>query len=115
MSKMYDKALLKEKYGLDYDDFCSWADYLKAKVNTIRKNNLEAVKCNYDGYGIYDIYSFNGDCKFDVVVLYSKINPMAQVFVNHFNKTVSPVHGYPSLGKKLAKTLGYEYKDIYIH
>ena len=59
---MYDQQLLKEKYGFSADTYGGgWANYLKAKVKLIRKNGLEAVKMDYNGYGIYDIYSYNGD------------------------------------------------------
>ena len=51
-NKMYDGKFLKEKFGFSADDFCSWTEYLKAKVELIRKNNLEAVKMNYNGYTI---------------------------------------------------------------
>ena len=96
---MYDQQLLKEKYGFSVDTYGGgWANYLKAKVKLIRKNGLEAVKMDYNGYGIYDIYSYNGDCKFD------------QVIVNHYNKEVSFVHGYMGRGKELAKRLGYKYR-----
>lgn len=108
---MYDQELLKEKYGIDADDFCSWDKYLQVKVKTIRKNNLEAVKVNYGNYGIYDIYSFNGDCKFDVVIL-KGYDGFPQVIVNHSKKVVSPIHGYAGRGKQLAERLGYEYQDI---
>ena len=110
-NKMYDGKFLKEKFGFSADDFCSWTEYLKAKVELIRKNNLEAVKMNYNGYTIDDIYSFNGDCKFDVVVLGT--NGISMVTVNHNNKEVSPFHGYPGAGKSLAKELDYTFRDLY--
>ena len=110
---MYDQQLLKEKYGFSVDTYGGgWANYLKAKVKLIRKNGLEAVKMDYNGYGIYDIYSFKGDCKFDVVVLSGLDDGFPQVGVNHYNKTVSPLHGYMGRGKELAKRLGYKYHDI---
>ncbi len=110
---MYDQQLLKEKYGFSLDTCCGgWANYLKAKVKLIRKNGLEAVKMDYNGYGIYDIYSYNGDCKFDVVILSGLDDGFPQVGVNHYNKTVSPLHGYMGRGKELAKKLGYKYHDI---
>ena len=108
---MYDGKFLKEKYNFSADDYGSWTEYLKAKVKLIKRNGLEAVKMDYDGYVVYDIYSFNGDCKFDVVVL--GINGYSRITVNHNKKEVSPFHGYPSAGKSIAKKLGYTYRDIY--
>lgn len=105
---MYDQQLLKEKYGFSIDTYK--CNYLKEKVALIRKHNLEAVKMDYPGYEIYDIYSFNGDCKFDCVILARDGYPQIGVF--HHDKTVSPLHGYKGKGKALAKKLGYEYKDI---
>lgn len=105
---MYDHQLLKEKYGFSIDTYK--CNYLKEKVALIRKNNLETVKMDYPGYEIYDIYSFNGDCKFDCVILARDGYPQIGVF--HHNKTVSPLHGYMGRGKELAKKLGYKYKDI---
>ena len=69
-------------------------------------------KWDYNGYGIYDIYSYKGDCKFDVVILSGLDDGFPQVGVNHYNKTVSPLHGYMGRGKELAKRLGYKYHDI---
>lgn len=105
---MYDQQLLKEKYGFSIDTYKY--NYQKEKVDLIRKHNLEAVKMTYHGYEIYDIYSFNGDCKFDCVIL--ALDCYAQIVVNHLNKTVSPIHGYMGRGMKLAKELGYKYCDI---
>lgn len=105
---MYDQKLLEEKYGFSIDTY--ECDYYKEKVALIRKHNLEAVKMTYEGYTISDIYSFNGDCKFDCVFL--KQDGYTQILVDHYHKTVSPLHGYKGRGKELAKRLGYEYQDI---
>lgn len=108
---MYDQKLLKEKYGFSADDYGSWTSYLKDKVKLIRKHGLEAVKMNYNGFGIYNIYSYKGDCKFDVVVLTGLDNGSPQVVVDHYNKEVSFIHGYMGRGKSLAKRLGYKYRE----
>lgn len=105
---MYDQKLLEEKYGFSIDTY--ECDYYKEKVALIRKHNLEAVKMTYEGYTISDIYSFNGDCKFDCVILSKDGCP--QVCVNHYKKIVKPIHGYKGKGKELAKKLGYKYEDI---
>ena len=36
----------------------------------------------------------------------------SQYYINHGNKLVSAIHGYPGAGKKYAKNHGYEYHDI---
>ena len=105
---MYDQKLLEEKYGFSIDTY--ECDYYKEKVALIRKHNLEAVKMTYTGYTISDLYTVNGDCKFDCVLL--EQDGYTQICVNHYHKTVSPLHGYKGRGKALAKMLGYEYKDI---
>ena len=103
---MYDQQLLKEKYGFSTDTYGDgWINYLKAKVKLIRKNGLEAIKMDYNGYKIYDIYSFKGDCKFDVVMLSRSDDSFLQININHYNKEVSLVHGYMGRGKALAKSL----------
>lgn len=106
---MRDDEIL-EKYGLRPSNFGSWALYLSFKVKIIRKNGLESVKMMYDGYHIYDIYSYNGDAKFDVVVLSRDGWP--QLIVNHYKKEVTPIHGYMGCGKNFAKEIGYKYCDL---
>jgi hypothetical protein len=36
----------------------------------------------------------------------------SQYYINHGDKSVSAIHGYPGAGKKYAKNHGYEYHDI---
>ena len=36
----------------------------------------------------------------------------SQYYINHGNKSVSAIHGYPGAGKKYAKKHGYKYHDI---
>lgn len=109
MGDMTDEKLLKEICGLDANNYGSWTAYLKNKVRAIRKYGLEAVKMMYVGYDIYDIYSYNGDGKFDVVMLSGRDDGCPQLIVNHYSKEVTPIHGYPWRGMKLARELGYKY------
>lgn len=111
MKKQCDFSFLKDNFGLLSDNFNDWNDYLNAKVNIIRKNGLESVKMNYEGYSIYDIFSTKDDCTFDMIVLRPNVQPDAFIYVCHSRKEVSSCHGYPFIGKKLANKLGYTFKQ----
>ena len=110
------RSIYGKKYGVDNcdDTHISFTDNSGAfeLTSEIEKANTMLSKY-HKNQAVYSI-SYDKDYEPTLVIIcgnYDKTTPT--YLVNHKEKNVSPIHGYPGSGKDYSKKYGYTFKDLW--
>ena len=103
------------KYGADFYDnnhiSLTNEDGIVEVYGEIKKGE-SLYNTHHSGQKVSQI-SYDGNYNFSIVFVKGNFDEYDRFMVNHEQKKVSAIHGYPGAGKDYAKTKNYTYVDVH--